>query len=510
MQYVRKTGTPTKEQAQEAVRTLLQFIGEDPNRPGLVDTPRRFVEAFTECTSGYGLNPGDVTGNALFDEKHNEIVIVKDIPIHSLCEHHLLPFFGKVHIGYIPKGKVIGLSKLARLASECFARRLQVQERLTTQIAEELERLVPSHAVGVIVECTHLCMEMRGIESIGARTITSKMLGSFHSDEILRHEFMSMVGYNNNNRAITPTRKKCRNNGCCESPVLQPVATTIPLAMNVGFDDTNDFLLYAKCADEEYQEMANLVIESITGMSGPLSLLDVGAGNGVLVKELYARDIRFSHYEAFEPNMELASQLEQLLGDQHFRVASTYCINREEFSPTTNSDQYSKVDIALISHSLYGVEDKCAILVKAMEFVAPGGILVVFHRNTATVNHLSKKFAGQGVLSHVTSRRFSLKLEGLNKEELTRLSVYMKQDLESLSYPVVKRTVGMFATEPHCCNLSDQGTVTMKVDDTRLRVSFGARSGKPAAVVQPATGTKKMVKKKAFRYWNNTAVLTFH
>jgi GTP cyclohydrolase I len=172
-------------------RELLRRLGEDPSRNGLLATPDRVEKSMAFLTKGYNEEPSKVLHGALFDEDYDEMVIVKDIEMFSLCEHHLLPFFGKVHVAYVPRGKVIGLSKIPRLV-EVFARRLQVQERLTRQIADAIQEAISPLGVGVIVEARHLCMMMRGIEKQHSSTVTSAMLGCFRQKET-RHEFLSLV-----------------------------------------------------------------------------------------------------------------------------------------------------------------------------------------------------------------------------------------------------------------------------------------------------------------------------
>lgn len=177
---------------QEQIRQILEHIGEDPTREGLVDTPERVAKAYEAITRGYRMNVEEVINEAIFEEDANHMIIVKDIEIYSLCEHHMLPFFGHCHIGYIPNGKVLGVSKLARIA-EVFARRLQVQERLTNQIASTLMHALAPDGVGVIIEAKHLCMMMRGVEKQGSHMITSAMLGSFHDSIATRNEFLQLV-----------------------------------------------------------------------------------------------------------------------------------------------------------------------------------------------------------------------------------------------------------------------------------------------------------------------------
>ena len=174
------------------VTKQLQLLGEDPSRDGLVRTPLRVAQALFDLTSGYLQRPESVVNGALFDVQSNEMVIVKDIDFYSLCEHHLLPFFGKCHIGYLPSDKVIGLSKLPRLI-DVFARRLQVQERLTMEIAEAVLSITLARGVGVIMDGMHLCMQMRGVEKQNSRTYTSAMLGDFREDSRTRSEFLSLV-----------------------------------------------------------------------------------------------------------------------------------------------------------------------------------------------------------------------------------------------------------------------------------------------------------------------------
>ena len=176
---------------QEMLREILSRLGEDPARDGLLATPGRMEKSLSFLTKGYDENPTQILRGAMFDVDYDEMVIVKDIEMFSLCEHHMLPFFGRVHVAYIPKGKVIGLSKIPRLV-EVFARRLQVQERLTRQIAETIQHAIEPQGVGVVIEARHLCMMMRGIEKQNSSTVTSAMVGCFRQKET-RSEFLSLV-----------------------------------------------------------------------------------------------------------------------------------------------------------------------------------------------------------------------------------------------------------------------------------------------------------------------------
>ena len=176
----------------EIIRQLLAELGEDPSREGLRDTPKRVEKSLRFLTSGYAADVDEVLNNALFSVDYNEMVIVKDIDFYSLCEHHLLPFFGRCHVAYLPQGRVIGLSKIPRLV-DIFARRLQIQERLTSQIAQTIEEKLNPIGVAVVVEATHLCMSMRGVEKQNSFAVTSAMLGVFHSDARTRSEFLELI-----------------------------------------------------------------------------------------------------------------------------------------------------------------------------------------------------------------------------------------------------------------------------------------------------------------------------
>ncbi len=181
-----------RETLERVARELLLAIGEDPTREGLVRTPERVARAWEFLTKGYAEDPDEVVNRAVFETEANHMVIVRDIEIFSLCEHHLLPFFGRCHIGYIPRGRVIGVSKLARIA-EIFARRLQIQERLTHQIARLVMDHLKPEGVGVVIEARHLCMMMRGVEKQNSVMVTSAMLGSFHNSPATRTEFLSLI-----------------------------------------------------------------------------------------------------------------------------------------------------------------------------------------------------------------------------------------------------------------------------------------------------------------------------
>ncbi len=180
------------ERVQELVKELLIELGEDPNREGLLKTPHRVAQAYDFLTSGYHVDKDKVINNAIFTQETNNMVIARDIEIYSLCEHHMLPFFGRCHIGYISNGKVFGVSKLARLV-DMYARRLQIQERLTEQIARAIKDTIGAEGVGVIIEAQHLCMMMRGVQKQNSMMTTSSVLGSFHDSLATRNEFLSLI-----------------------------------------------------------------------------------------------------------------------------------------------------------------------------------------------------------------------------------------------------------------------------------------------------------------------------
>ena len=195
--YQQELPTVTEADMRQAVRTLLIGLGENPDREGLKDTPKRVVKALKFLTSGYDQSIDELLNGAVFTEDANEMVLVRDIDLFSSCEHHILPIIGRAHIAYIPNGKVIGLSKIARIC-EMYARRLQVQERLTLQIADALQGLLKPQGVAVVIEATHMCMVMRGVQKPGSWTVTSAMRGVFSEDARTREEFMNLIRHSAN------------------------------------------------------------------------------------------------------------------------------------------------------------------------------------------------------------------------------------------------------------------------------------------------------------------------
>jgi len=193
LKLVEEPREPQGDNIANLVRVMLSEIGEDPNRDGLRHTPERFERAIRYLTSGYHQDPGKILNGAMFDVCYDQMVVVKDIDLFSLCEHHVLPFFGKCHVAYLPNKRVVGLSKIPRLVN-MFSRRLQIQERLTNQIAQAIQKCIQPVGVGVVIEARHLCMAMRGVEKHRTEAVTSAMLGAFRENQQTREEFLSLIG----------------------------------------------------------------------------------------------------------------------------------------------------------------------------------------------------------------------------------------------------------------------------------------------------------------------------
>src|ERR1700716_2656397 len=186
------SNTPADKEFETLIRRELELIGEDPRREGLLKTPERVAKSMRFLTEGYASSAEEVVGKGIFKEEHDNMIMVRDIELYSLCEHHMLPFYGRAHVAYVPAGRVVGLSKLPRLV-DVFARRLQVQERLTSEIAEALDHVLAPQGVGVVIEAVHLCMMMRGVQKQNSQTVTSSMRGVFLTDPRTRAEFLALI-----------------------------------------------------------------------------------------------------------------------------------------------------------------------------------------------------------------------------------------------------------------------------------------------------------------------------
>ena len=194
-----KSAKISEDQAVEAVKTLIKWAGDNPEREGLKETPKRVIKSYKDFFSGYNSDPREILSKKFKEvEGYDEIIILKNIRLESHCEHHMVPFIGTAHVGYLPKNKVVGLSKLARLV-EAFAKRLQIQEKLTAQIANAIDEVLQPKGVGVIIEASHLCVATRGIHKPDSKMVTSRMLGSFRNDQATRKEFLDLVGFNKSN-----------------------------------------------------------------------------------------------------------------------------------------------------------------------------------------------------------------------------------------------------------------------------------------------------------------------
>ena len=191
---VRRPSRPSRQEAEAAVRTLLRWTGDDPDREGLQETPARVVRSYEEFFSGYAVDPVDFLNRTFSEtEGYDEIVVLRDIRVESHCEHHMVPIVGRAHVGYLPKNRVVGISKIARLV-EAYARRLQIQEKLTAQIANTMQEVLDPRGVAVVIEASHQCMTTRGVHKSGAAMVTSRMLGAFRDDPATRREFLTMIG----------------------------------------------------------------------------------------------------------------------------------------------------------------------------------------------------------------------------------------------------------------------------------------------------------------------------
>ncbi|PQE33776.1 phosphoribosyl transferase domain protein [Rutstroemia sp. NJR-2017a WRK4] len=367
-----------------AVRTILECVGEDPDREGLIDTPERYAKAMLFFTKGYEENLHAIVNNAVFHEDHDEMVIVQDIEFFSLCEHHLVPFSGKMHIGYIPNRGVIGLSKIARIV-EMFSRRLQIQERLTKQVALTLSEILQPQGAAVVVESSHLCMVMRGVQKTGAITTTSCMLGRLRSTAKLREEILNLISRKQKAKITVLSLK-------------QPLSNA---QYSAGFD-----IFMRGSGWITYQDF---IIPQLSQLLSPLfnsrihiSALEIGPGPKSLLGYLPSSLRRkVKKYTAFEPNGLFTARLKEWLCSTPGTESPLPCLenppnihgipfelqdNIASGISTGTRDNDEKYDIILFCHSMYGMKPKHRFIEQALGMLVErpqGGMVVVFHRDGA-------------------------------------------------------------------------------------------------------------------------------
>jgi GTP cyclohydrolase I/adenine phosphoribosyltransferase/phosphomevalonate kinase len=487
MQTDRDGSVPTIEVWTEAFRGILDNIpGEDPHREGLVDTPRRAAEAIKFFTEGYQHDARSIIADAIFKSGSKEMVVVKSLDVYSLCEHHIVPFFGKVHVAYIPRdGKVVGLSKIPRIVNG-FARRLQLQERLTMEIGKSLNEALEPLGVAVIVECRHLCMEMRGVECTGATTRTQFRCGVF-DDALKWAEFImsvpgltpSLVPTESGTPSTLSTVTSTLNMADDATEPLQANHTTLAPAHP---NEADDYRLYQSCSRMEFETMAEIVHESTGGPSfenREISLLDIGAGNGRLLESL-APKMNISKYVAYEANASLCAELRKGVASKLGSGTTASFILNGTFSAETNlKDTQGSADIVLLSHCLYYTESKESIVNHALKFVAPGGILFIFHRwkRGGTLATLSRSLHLAKVLHDMRVFEATLSLKALSSAERQHVLSYCKTTARDEQECISVRH-GCLAIE----KLDEIETSTMN-----RKVNFEARRKTPATVVVPQT-----------------------
>lgn len=477
----------------DATKRIIGSIkGEDIERDGLQGTPLRFARAFAYFTEGYSKTAEEVVGDAIFGADHEDMVIVRDIPIHSLCEHHLIPFFGKAHIGYIPNPEkgIIGLSKFNRI-TEVFARRLQVQERLTGQIMKAIDRILQPRGVGVILECRHMCMEMRGVES-PSTTITKRVCGVFHEHRV-SHEFIALALLGKTipaSNTVTTCQHQTERSGF--SPSSAKRLHGKPLSSNA-----DDYRLYQTCANDEFSKIVTVIRETVMGplshISTGLSVLDIGAGNGRLLKEFCSVEGLegcVSQYVAFEQDEDLCKELQSTVTSLGFHVGNS-AIHPSQFNQDTTIEQAGgRAHIVLLSHSLYSATSKTDLVDQALECVAPGGVLLIFHRwkMDGSLDKLSSHLTRRKIIHQLEVWDTDLYVAHLSPRDQSRMSKYTKGAVAAYNESsTVKRTVGYIGVEVHSCKLDGKLASDDAIGDTRMKISYAARTKQPAAIVVPST-----------------------
>lgn len=462
---------------EKAAELLLSSTPEDSDRNGLQETPRRFREAWATLTSGYSESV-DVT---TFEPSGEGMVIRRDITVYSLCEHHLLPFFGRVHIAYFPNPAVgiVGLSKLDRIV-KMYSQRLQVQERLTQNILDFLQKVLQPKGIVVVLECRHLCMEMRGVRQASSWTTTHSASGCFKDDPGLMTQFLCLIG------------------GISHSPppICCPVETKEAIARDLGvrkvISEAQLYKIYKSFALSESREIALLIQECIRGPFSPesLRLMDVGAGNGDFTFALCEIFDNISRYAAFETNTDLRTTLRQscasCLLEDSFSIDGTFPLDHTE-------EHLEKFDVVLLSHCLYGMDshEQLALVDRALTHVDKHGVLLVVHRWTpeGALDKVSKYLDSHSILyrSGVWDTRLDLTKQTTLEVEV--LSEYTKIPTDKLNGEFALHTIGFIAVERYSGYPRTKEERVIEVDVAKKRVSFLARSKLPAFVAQPATVT---------------------
>ena len=470
----------------EAFRSILQSIrGEDADREGLLKTPRRAAKAMIELIQGYQESAEEVIGDAIFHSNSDELVIVKDINVHSLCEHHLLPFLGKVHVAYIPRaGRIVGLSKIPRIV-RVYARRFQVQERLTKQIGEALQEILDPHGVAVIVDCRHMCMEMRGIEKIGASTWTQFRSGVFKDSKVWA-DFVFAVR-SSEEISINASTSKTKTLQTASSSFTTEESKTEPSSCELLEEDNNEannYRLYQSCCGNEFTIMADIVVESITGPTldrkKGLSCLDIGAGNGRLLEHLREK-LNITRYVAFEQEKSLCTELEAVVAKMDFEDGACL-VQNDTFTEYTKLEQKNgAMDLILLSHCLYYSNSKELLVQKALTYLAPGGVLFVFHRwsNSETLATLSANLHSLNTIHNFRVFEVCLDLKCLSSRERYRLSAYSNASFAD-ELPQSKVIQGCIAIE----NLSTSKTATLL---NVRKISHEAQRKYPSIIVAPGS-----------------------
>eukprot|EP00804_Cyclotella_cryptica_P002385 CCRYP_004089-RA/>CCRYP_004089-RA protein AED:0.36 eAED:-0.67 QI:0/0/0/1/1/1/2/0/1086 len=491
----------------ESARVLLENIpAEDSNRNGLVRTPQRFAQAMAFLLQGYNQKVIDVLSpEAIFDDDHKEPIVVKDINIFSLCEHHLLPFYGKVHVAYIPRdGKIVGLSKLARLA-EIYARRLQVQERLTRQIANDLVETLCPLGVGVIVECTHLCMSMRGVRSVESTTVTTVRYGCYEQDDELWRDFWGQVFQCKVPNAVErsssgPIFKSniesspcvdstpdvcCR---CLGSNQMQDVIESLHSAQHSNADD---YRLYTQCSHEEFNKMIQIIKDSCFGLIVDnkiqgFSLLDIGAGTGHVLKKLVSPsvDVIPSRYVAFEPDADAMVDLNKMLESADCRVPDYKTFNHCFNTSVSVEDAGGRFDVVLLSHVLYGFSTRQVeeLFHHCLKFVSPGGVLLIFHHSGSEKLDVLRDFmVKEQIMFYQKDYSAQVDVAALTPSEQSRIKAYIKST--SSEGNVISRKLSFIAVEPSNCHPIQGEKLRCAIQ--QRKVSYAARSVVPAAICAP-------------------------